>query len=417
MGVGWAEFCINLPWGVFQTLIATQLAEKASWRWCYYLTIILSVDTMVGIMFTYFPSERPQLDYEKTRLQELWELDWIGMALYAGGLTTFLIGLSWAGTPGHPWDSVSVILLIVLGVVVLFLCFVYDWTIAKNPFFPYSLFSKVREYSVLLVAVFVAGLVFFAMSSTLPQATTYLFNSDGLQIGLIQMPNGFGQILGTIIPFFMHKIKHIRLQLIVALAIQTIFTACYAATIPDHKAAWMVLQFFGNISFSWLTLCAYVTASLNIPLAELGLAIGVLTTFRNSGGAVGIAIFNTIRNSVLSKKVVPWVTEAALANGFPPMGLDELIPTVEDAVLGNPGALRALNGVTPAVESAVIAAFRKAYTSAFQTVFLSTIPFGVIATVALMFVGETSQYLTNHTAVQLEGERARNDETAESSNA
>lgn len=408
MGLAWSEFCINVPWGIFQTLIAVQLAEKASWRWVYYITIILSAFTMVGTALTYFPPSRPRRDYDKSRLQELWELDWIGMILYTGGLTVFLIGLSWAGSPGYPWKSVSVILPIVLGAIIFLLCFAYDWTIAKNPFFPYSLFCKMREFSLLLVGLFVAGMIFFSMASILPQTTTYVFDSNGIHVGLIQLPNGFGQwIGGAVIPAFMHKIKHIRWQLVTALAIQTIFTAAYAATLPNHKAAWMALQLFGSACFAWATLCSYVTAGVNVPLRDLGIATGIIGTFRNTGGSVGIAIFGTIRNAVISNQLAPRVTSAALANGFPSSGLKELLPAVQEAVLGKPEALQALSGVTPAVESATIAAFKGAYACAFQRVFLSTIPFGVIATVTVIFVKESSKYLTNHTAVHLDRDHLR----------
>jgi hypothetical protein len=395
-------------------LIATQLAQNATWRWAYYITIILSAFTMAGTFFTYLPVSRPQNDYEKSRLQQFLGLDWIGMGLYTTGLTVFLIGLSWAGSAGFPWRSVSVILPIVLGAIIFVLCFAYDWTVAKNPFFPYSLFRKVREFSLLLVGLFLAGMIFFSMSSMLPQATTFVFDSRPIHIGLIQLPNGFGQwIGGALIPAFMHKIKHIRWQLVTALAIQTIFTAAYAATIPNNKAAWMALQLFGNMCFAWATLCCYVTAGVNVPLRDLGIATGIIGTFRNTGGAVGIAIFGTIRNSVVGSQLGPRITEAALANGFPASGLAELIPAVQLAVLGEPASLLALPGVTPAVESATIAAFKGAYAYAFQRVFLSTIPFGVIATVTVIFVKESSQYLTNHTAARLERDRIHENKTTE----
>jgi len=233
-----------------------------------------------------------------------------------------------------------------------------------------------------------------------------------VQLGLIQVPNGFGQLVGgAILPSLIHRIKHIRIQIIVAVAIQTVFTACYAATLPGHKAAWMALQFFGASTFAWSTLCGYVTAGVNVPLRELGLATGIIGTFRNSGGSVGIAIFNTIRTSVLNSQLGPRVTQAALANGFPndPKQLAALMTAVQAAVLGDPTemAFKGLPNVTPALISSTITAFRGAYAYAFQRVFLSTIPFGAIALVAAYFIKDASQYLTNHTAVHLKRDHLR----------
>jgi len=244
------------------------------------MIVIYAVFTGIGVACFYFPPTRPRRDYDKTRWQEFAELDWIGMFLYTTGLTVFLVGLGWAGSEGHAWSSASVVAPIVLGAVIFFCCFAYDWTLAKRPFFPKSLFFKLRDYSLILIVLFVAGMVFFSMSSLLPQCSVYVFNANPIKLGLIQLPNGFGQLVGgAILPAFIHKIKHIRLQIIVAVAIQTVFTACYALTIPGHQSAWMALQFFGASTFAWSTLCGYVTAGVNVPLRELGIGTNKPITY------------------------------------------------------------------------------------------------------------------------------------------
>jgi hypothetical protein len=112
---------------------------------------------MIGTLVFYWPPERPQYDFEKSRWQEIKEIDYIGFLLYTGGLTIFLIGLTWAGTEGHAWSSASTIAPMVVGILTLIACFIYDFTLAKQPFFPLHLFRQVREFTVLLVVVFVAG--------------------------------------------------------------------------------------------------------------------------------------------------------------------------------------------------------------------------------------------------------------------
>lgn len=85
------------------------------------------------------------------------ELDFVGLFLYTSGLVTMLIGLTWAGQVGHPWRSVSVIAPIIIGFLGLVACFLYDFTIAKKPLFPLEVFKKMRDFTVLLGIVFVAG--------------------------------------------------------------------------------------------------------------------------------------------------------------------------------------------------------------------------------------------------------------------
>lgn len=150
---------MTVPWAIAGVLIANSLQSNtaAGWRWCYYIGIIFGVLSTAGIVMFYFPPSRPQFDYDKSRWQEIKEIDYLGFLLYTAGLTILLIGLTWAGSVDHPWDSASVIAPIVTGTVVLVACFIYDFTIPKQPFFPLALFREVRGFTVLLVVVFVAG--------------------------------------------------------------------------------------------------------------------------------------------------------------------------------------------------------------------------------------------------------------------
>ncbi|OCT45156.1 putative major facilitator superfamily transporter [Cladophialophora carrionii] len=407
MGLAWTEFCITIPWGLLATLLANQLNEHATWRWVYYLSIIYAAVCFVGTAIFYFPPARPRKDYDKTRWEEFCELDFIGYTLYAGGLTVFLIGLSWAGEEDHAWNSASVVAPIVLGGLVFIGTFVYDWTVKpKLPLMPLHIFRMVREFTILLVALFVSGMVFFAMVSLLPQATESVYDSDPIKLGVALIPNGVGQFIGgAVLPALVHKIKHIRAQIVVALCLQTLFSALYAyGIIPHHKAAWVIFQFFGMMCFSWITLCSYVVVGLHVPHRDLGIASGLVGTFRNTGGSVGISIFNTIRNGVLGGQLVPRILAAATANGFrgDADATEALVTAVTNNARGVPGAFAEIQGATPALIHATAEAYKSAYGYAYQRVFFSTIPFGVIAIIAAFFIKDASEYLTNHTAVNME---------------
>lgn len=107
-----------------------------------------SAVAIIGTAIVYFPPTHPQHDYGKTRFQQVKELDFVGIFLFSSGLTVFLVGLSWAGQPQHPWRSVSVIAPIILGFLTFAACFVYDFTVRpKNAFLPLELFRNVRGFT------------------------------------------------------------------------------------------------------------------------------------------------------------------------------------------------------------------------------------------------------------------------------
>jgi hypothetical protein len=320
-------------------------------------------------------------------------------------LTVFLIGITWAGSAGHAWKSASVIAPIIIGFALLAACLAWDFMVAKNPLFPLGLFLKVKEFTVLLVVVFVAGMVFYSMSAILPQMSLYVFTTNGIEIGVISIPNGLGALVGGwVLPTFSHKIRHFKIQIFVALVIETLFVALYAVAVPSHKAAWMAFQFFGQGCFIWITILCYVTASLHVRQKDLGIAAGLIGTFRSGGGSVGNAVFSTILNGVVGGQLGPRIAAAARANGFPASELGKLIPAVIENGVGVPSVFNAIPAATPAVQAATATAFKEAYSYAFQRVSYASVPFGVIAIIAAIFIKDPSMYLTNYTAVHMEKE-------------
>ncbi|OAL43685.1 putative major facilitator superfamily transporter [Pyrenochaeta sp. DS3sAY3a] len=409
-GIGFTETCITIPWSAAGVLIATYLNSRtaAGWRWCYYIGIIYGVISLAGTVAFYFPPKRPQFDFEKTRWQQIKEIDYIGCTLYATGLTSFLVGLTWGGQDNHPWRGVSVLVPLILGAFLLLMCFVYDFTLAKQPFFPPKLFLQVREFTLLLVIVFVAGMVYYSMAGLLPQGSLYMFTNDPIEIGIIALPNGFSQLLfGGILTLFMGKIGHLKLQLIVLLTVQTVFIAVMAAVVPNNRAAWMAFQFFAIGPFALLTLVCYVIAGLNVPLRHIGLASGLIGTFRSAGGSVGNAVFTTVLRQIVNPRLGPAIVRVGVAAGLTPEQLELFVLAAIKNNVGVPGSYATLPEVSLAIQAAANQAIRDAYAVGFRLVFFASIPFGVVAIICACLIRDPSVYLTNHTSVHMESNKRK----------
>lgn len=396
---------MTVPWIGASVIISTLLATRtaAGWRWIYYIALIYSSVSIIGIFIFYFPPSRPQRDYEKTRWEQLKEQDYIGIFLYSTGLTAFLIGISWGGTEGHPWNGASTLAPIIAGGLVFLSAFAYDFTMAKNPFFPWFLFRQVGDFSILLVIIFVTGAVYFALAALLPQATLYIFSNDPIEIGLIQLPNGLGQLVfGGLASLLIGKIKHLKAQVIVLMAMQTLFAGLLSITVPGNKAAWMAFQVFAMGAFPLITVLSIVITSLNVSIKHLGLASGLIGTFRSLGGAAGTAILNTVVNGQLSKQLPKRIGKAAVAQGLDESILPALITATVNNAVGVPQAFSLLPNITTADQAALSQALKEAYAYSFRRVFWATIPFGVFALVCSFFLNDPSKYLTNHVATHME---------------
>jgi hypothetical protein len=175
----------------------------------------------------------------------------------------------------------------------------------------------------------------------------------------------------------------------------------------------LVFQFFANFPFAWLTLLSYrVTAGLHVPQRDLGLASGLIGSFRSLGGCIGAAVLNAVLTSKANIEVPKRINEATVPLGFDPAN----VPALAGALLsGSAGALGAISGATPDIIAAAARALNFAYgidscgiflilAYAFRITYLVIIPFGVIVICMSIFVRDPSKYFTKHIAVHLEKE-------------
>ena len=415
IGIASIEGFLTIPWVALAFLIGNLLYIHASWRWVYWICTIYAGVAGVGIAVVYFPPVPAATRHGRTQWQQFLELDWIGMLLYVSGLSVFLLGLSWGGTAEHAWASASVVAPLVLGGLTFAASFVYDFTVLhgsdRHVLFPRHLLAKVREFTVSLVVVFVAAMVYYTMSAFLPQATSFIYTPKPIEIGVLLLPNGLGQFVGTaLVPIFISFTGRPKIYLIAAVFCQTLFTGLYAYAVIDHKAAWVAFQFFGAGPFGLIVVTTVLNAGLHVRPSELGIAMGVLGTFRSMGGSVGNAIYGSILRSVSTEELPKRIAAAAIQSGFRG-DLTLLIPAAIQAGTGVPYAFQNVPLITPAVESATLAASSQAWAAAFRMVFFATIPFGVIALAAAFLVKDATEYMTNHTQVQLDAGKMNKNNT------
>lgn len=378
--------------------MARALTKNASWRWIYILGVITGVISFVGTAIFYTPPNKPFRD--RSRRDILGELDYVGIFLYTSGTTLFLLGLGWGGT-SYPWVSAHVLAPLILGIVLFASTFFWDfYAPVKRPIFPYRLFKKFREFTALLVVIFVTGLVFISINTLIPEEIAYVFTSDSIRAGVYNIPAGLcGALGGTVLGGLLFKIKHVHWQIMTAVAIQSIFTALMALITPDRIAMGVVFQAFTNIPFGWILIACYVTCGLHIPQRDIGLAYGLIGGVRFLGGAVGTAIFTTVVGNRSAETIPRRVAAAVTPLGYP---ADE-IPGLVAAL--SAGLVDELAKVPTQVVAAASQAIRWGYTDAFKIAWLVSIPFGVAAFVVSTFIRDPSLYFTRHTAVTLTKER------------
>ena len=92
--------------------------------------------------FFYFPPTFHEKFRDRSKLQQLKELDYVGIVLFVGGFLVFLLGLSWGGSV-YPWRSAYVVATMVIGGIILVVFVLWEmYAKLKEPLLPIHLFKN-----------------------------------------------------------------------------------------------------------------------------------------------------------------------------------------------------------------------------------------------------------------------------------
>lgn len=378
--------------GTFGPLTGRGLTQNVTWRWLFILGDITAVIAAAGTLLFYHPPRR--IFQDRTKLQVLGELDYIGLFLYTAGVTLFLLAIGWAGQQ-HPWASPAVIAPLVIGLVLFVAAFIWSFSgFPSRPLLPLHLFKQWRAYTIVAIIGFTSGLAHIALTTFVPQQIAYVFTNDPILAGWYNVPIGFGAciggaLLGPLIP----RIQHVPWQFLAANVVQALSCGLLAIVTPNRIAGGIVIQVISNIPFTWIIVLSYTTVGLHVPQREIGLAYGLLGAIRYLGGAVGSTIFNTILNAKVAYYVPIRVARAVVPLGYPTKDISLLIQALSSHV---PAKLAPFPSDVVAVAAD---AMRWGYSDAFCWVWYASVPFFVVACILSPFVLDPSPYFTNHTAV------------------
>ncbi|OAG42658.1 hypothetical protein AYO21_03243 [Fonsecaea monophora] len=406
-------YCIISPISGFGAVFARLFIvnTSASWRWIYYFFIINNFVSLLLWFFFYHPPRFSALHRNRTVWDEVRDLDVGGVILYTGGIVLFTLGISWGGTI-YPWKSAHVISCIIVGFLVSVAFVLYEVYMPLNrPLMPMHLWLN-RDYTSITILTTVGGMVYFSINVIYPVMVAALFTTDvvlgGLYTCAIAASTSLGQASGSALAV---PGGHAREKLILSAMAMTGFIGGMAG-VGQSKVISTVLVALGSLAVGLIEGLAIGIVTVVIDQKELGVGGGVFGSVRTLGGVLATAIFSSILTNKLTDYTKDMVVPAALNAGLPTTSLTQFLTALAS---GSASAISAVPGVTPSIIASAVTANKAAYAKAFQMVFYSSIPFGVLAVVAACFGPKIEDRLTHDVIRRLEGAHLTDNTTSEES--
>ncbi|GAA1596378.1 MDR family MFS transporter [Kribbella sancticallisti] len=327
------------------------------WRACF----------LVGVPFVLAAIVLLQRTLKLPTVRREVKIDWWGAFLITAGVSTLLVWSSFAGSK-FEWASGWSFLLVAVALVALGAAVMVERR-HPEPIIPMDLFRN-RTVTLAIVASALVGVAMFGGSVFLAQYFQIAQGYTPTKAGLMSLPMILGMMVAsTIAGGLITKYGKWKIYLVVGSILMPIGLALFG-TIDAHTGKVMLWAFMVVLGVGLgLVMQNLVLAAQNdVPARELGAATSAVSFFRSMGGTIGVSVLGAILANKVTETLNPGGASSGGSNAVP--NISELPEQARTAV-------------------------ENAYAAATADLFMMSVPFAVLALVAVLFIKEKALLTTS----------------------
>ncbi|BEU25701.1 DHA2 family efflux MFS transporter permease subunit [Paraburkholderia caribensis] len=266
------------------------ITSQWSWHWLFYLNLVPGIAvTLLVPRFVHF--DHPNLPLLKKG-------DYLGIVLMSGFLGCLEYVLEEG--PRKDWLGDNAILACTwIFAICGFLFIVHAFTV-EEPVIDLRALG-VRNFGIGSLLSFISGIGIFVMVFLTPLFLARVRGFDSLQIGMTLLSVGCFQLLGLAAYTYLVRLVDMRLLLVFGLI--TFGVGCYLYVPITSEWGWQELlipQALRGFGQQFMIAPIVIMALGALPPSRLKSASGLFNLMRNLGGAIGIAVANTMLNDRLN---------------------------------------------------------------------------------------------------------------------
>jgi DHA2 family multidrug resistance protein len=310
------------------------LTENFSWHWLFLINVIPGILTAIAAVCC--------LPRERTQFSLLRSLDWISLALIAVALAALEIGLKEA--PDRGWISP-----LALGLFAIFGSCIYMAVTRPSPVVDFTLLKN-RNLGFGCAISFILGMGLFGSVYLLPVFLAFVRHMGPVDVGLVLLVTGIAQLITAPISVVLDQRFSAKALSLLGFVCFTLGLAMSGFETPQSghdELFWPQVVRGASIALCILPVTRFALGLLPLPLVSD--ASGLYNLSRNLGGAIGIALIDTIifsRSAEHAGNITEMMTEkpeaAASIMGIPvsdlpepddPLGLMGVMDIIQEASL------------------------------------------------------------------------------------
>lgn len=275
-------------------VIGGLLAQKASWRWCFWVTLPVSAFA-VAIVLLVLPLKRVEGNFRR----KLMVIDYFGCVLTLIACALLLLPLIWGGVT-FPWTSAVVLAPLFCGAVVVGIFCLWEWKGAKLPIVPMYIFKHVTVTGV-YITMFINGMIFFSALYYLPQFFQVALAYSPTRSGVFLLPVLVSQTVASFCAGqIISKTGRYRTVIHVGFSVWAIGCGCVSTIRPTTPKGLIIFFMLLTGTGGGQTLqTTTVAAQASVSRRDMSVVTAVRNFVRLLGGTLALAIGSTIINNSL----------------------------------------------------------------------------------------------------------------------
>jgi EmrB/QacA subfamily drug resistance transporter len=284
------------------------IADNASWRWAFFVSLPLGLLALVVVWFTFGKQER----------HERHSIDYRGAMLLTAGATTGLLAAVWGGRE-FPWSSPEVIGLFLVAAALLIAFVVWEHR-AAEPILPPRLFAN-RTFAASQLALFMMGGAMFGAIYFVPLFVQAALGESATHSGAVLTPLMLGLIAASVtagqivsrtgryrgVLFAGPPIMATGFFLLTRLGVESSSSRVTGAVVIVGIGIGLVMQTFT------------VVVQNTVRRREIGVATASAQFFRSIGATIAVTAMGAIVTSGIGTDVTDHVDPKALAAAVHPV--------------------------------------------------------------------------------------------------